>query len=432
MALHAQDFIPLEGKPPPPRRPNTAEADGPPAAVGRSDTRPVGSPEAQPAGFHRRFDFAAAVGCPAEWAGRDYSVLGHLGLQLHYEILDWVRYIRPTDGELCSRAAAIRRLRTVICEVYTAAEVQVIGSMATGTALPDSGLDLLVTRVPPSPQALGSIAAALLKKGVALVAVARQHPVFGAHLKGKLRDSHLPVRIVIAPADAKSAASLLPEWQSRYLALFRAATPLLLVVKQFLRQRQLHRRSTGGVDPFLTFLMVVSFLQQHPSNTTAKNEKPLTSLGHLLLDFMEVYGKYFNYQCLELSLADGGSYALRPSPTDVFLPRVVCQTPFGVVGQEAWRVLRARDAFAWASSVLAHAVATSPEAGAPPFTARPTLLSRILFTGAAALKQRAEVQAVGWKLMRSASPSPEELDCTLFGRATGAHGQEEEAQRNRS
>lgn len=41
-----------------------------------------------------------------------------------------------------------------------------------------------------------------------------------------------------------------------------------------------------------------SFLQQHPSNTTAKDEKPLTSLGQLLLDFLEVYGKYFNYQCL--------------------------------------------------------------------------------------------------------------------------------------
>lgn len=44
----------------------------------------------------------------------------------------------------------------------------------------------------------------------------------------------------------------------------------------------------------------------------------------------------------ELSLAEGGSYSLRPAVADVFLPRLLCETPFGPVGQNAWRVLRAR------------------------------------------------------------------------------------------
>eukprot|EP00667_Euglena_gracilis_P009825 EG_transcript_10001 len=436
MALQAQDFIPLEGAPPPAKRSRTTAGGAASTVAGRGGAAAQPSPplDAPPTGYHRSFDFSAAVGCPAEWVGRDYSGLGHPGVQLHYELLDWVRYIRPTDGELWARAVAVRRLRSVICEVYPAAEVQVIGSMATGTALPDSGIDLLVTRVPASPQALGSIATALLKKGVALVATARQHAVFGTHLKGKLRDGKLPVRLVVAP-DARAVAALLPDWQARYLALFRPAAPLLLVVKQFLRQRQLHRRSTGGVDSFLTFLMVISFLQQHPSNTTAKDEKPLTSLGQLLLDFLEVYGKYFNYQCLELSLAEGGSYSLRPAVADVFLPRLLCETPFGPVGQNAWRVLRARDAFAWASSVLAHTVdagTSEAEAEAPPFTTRPTLLSRILCTGAAALKQRAEVQALGRKAAKGALHGPAEVDGTLFGRVAVGGEPEKEAKRDRA
>eukprot|EP00669_Euglena_mutabilis_P005737 TRINITY_DN17300_c0_g1_i1.p1 TRINITY_DN17300_c0_g1~~TRINITY_DN17300_c0_g1_i1.p1 ORF type:complete len:325 (-),score=52.39 TRINITY_DN17300_c0_g1_i1:97-987(-) len=267
--------------------------------------------------------------------------------------------------------------------------------------------------VPATVQALGSVAAALLKRGVALMAVVKTHPVFGMHLAGKLRDSRLPLRIVPTP-DGKGAAGLQPDLERRYLALFPAAGPLTLLARQFLRQRQLLAPEPGGLDASLVLLMVISFLQNHPSNTTDKTEKAVTGLGALWLDFLEVYGRHFNYQCVDIVTAEGGRYELRPpAPGGVSLPRLTARSPVGVLGHDAWRTLRARDAFEWAAAVLTHA-GDPLDTSAPEFMKRPTLLSRVFRNSPKILKSRAHVQAIGERCLRIVGDWNTELDPAAF------------------
>ena len=125
--------------------------------------------------------------------------------------------------------------------------------------LPESGIDLLVTHLQPTTQVVGSLTAALLQQGVAFVSnVVEGHPVFGTHLVGKLRETRLPLRVVLCQ-DERERGVLRPDLLNRYLTLFRSAPALVLLVKAFLHQRSLKDEETGGFSSLLVFMMVIRF-----------------------------------------------------------------------------------------------------------------------------------------------------------------------------
>src|SRR3546814_361469 len=73
-------------------------------------------------------------------------------------------------------------------------------------------------------------------------------------------------------------------------------------------QRKLNETCLGGVGSFLLVLMIVSFLQMQRRLASSKIGAVTTNLGALLLDFLELYGKTFNYYTTAISVRDGGSY----------------------------------------------------------------------------------------------------------------------------
>lgn len=86
-----------------------------------------------------------------------------------------------------------------------------------------------------------------------------------------------------------------------------ALRSLIMVVKCFLKQRGMNEVFSGGVGSYSVVCLCVSFLQMHPKIRRGEIDA-CRNLGVLLMDFFEIYGCYFNYEEVGISIRNGGSY----------------------------------------------------------------------------------------------------------------------------
>jgi len=63
---------------------------------------------------------------------------------LHNEVLDYVKWIEPSEEDKSTRQLLVKKIKRVVKELYPEAVVMVFGSCATGLNLPNSDIDLLV------------------------------------------------------------------------------------------------------------------------------------------------------------------------------------------------------------------------------------------------------------------------------------------------
>jgi DNA polymerase sigma len=84
----------------------------------------------------------------------------------------------------------------------------------------------------------------------------------------------------------------------------------VLVLKQYLHERGLNESYTGGLASYSLVLLVASFLQKY--GRVFQQHVPLpaghqdANLGALLLGFLELYGKRFDFDEMGISIFDGG------------------------------------------------------------------------------------------------------------------------------
>ena len=87
----------------------------------------------------------------------------------------------------------------------------------------------------------------------------------------------------------------------------KALRSLVMVTKAFLSQRSMNEVYTGGLGSYSIVCLAVSFLQMHPKIRRGEID-PDKNLGVLVMEFFELYGKYFNYDEAGISLREGGMY----------------------------------------------------------------------------------------------------------------------------
>ena len=85
------------------------------------------------------------------------------------------------------------------------------------------------------------------------------------------------------------------------LVKYAELRPLLLVLKCFLKSRQLNETYHGGVASYLLTMLVVSHLQRQYRRYGNQD----VDLGKHLLDFFELYGTLFNYEDVGISIRSG-------------------------------------------------------------------------------------------------------------------------------
>lgn len=308
------------------------------------------------------------------WKGRNYSE-GIVGL--HEEINDFYKYISPRPEEEKMRLEVVDRIKGVIHDLWPSAEVQVFGSFSTGLYLPTSDIDLVVfgkwETLP-----LWTLEEALRKRNVAdensiKVLDKATVPII------KLTDSFTEVKVDIS-FNVKSgvkAARLIKEFKEKYPVL----PYLVLVLKQFLLQRDLNEVFTGGIGSYSLFLMAVSFLQLHYREDVCS---PNINIGVLLIEFFELYGRHFNYLQTGIRIKDGGCYVakdeVQKNMMDGYRPSMLYiedpLQPDNDVGRSSYGAMQVKQAFDYAYVVLSHAV--SPIAKYYPNNETESILGRII------------------------------------------------------
>ncbi|XP_068603324.1 terminal nucleotidyltransferase 4B [Brachionichthys hirsutus] len=316
--------------------------------------------------------YSAYAGTP--WKVRDYSD-GIVGL--HEEVSDFYEYISPRPEEEKMRLEVVGRIKEVIKDLWPSAEVQVFGSFSTGLYLPTSDIDLVVfgkwDTLP-----LWTLEEALRKRCVAdensiKVLDKATVPII------KLTDSHTEVKVDIS-FNMKSgiqAARLIKEFKEKYPVL----PYLVLVLKQFLLQRDLNEVFTGGIGSYSLFLMAVSFLQLHYRDDVCS---PNSNIGVLLIEFFELYGRNFNYLKTGIRIKDGGCYVakdeVQKNLLDGYRPSMLYiedpLQPDNDVGRSSYGAMQVKQAFDYAYVVLSHAV--SPIAKYYPSNETESILGRII------------------------------------------------------
>jgi len=220
---------------------------------------------------------------------------------LHQEIRDFVKYVSPTEKERQMREDVVKRIESVILELWPNARVEVFGSYKTGLYLPTSDVDIVVFgRWPHVP--LRTLEKAFVG---AEVAEAKDIQVIDKAAVPiiKVVDKRTEVRVDISFNMHNSVLAV--ELVKHYLEKFPNLRHLVFILKQFLNQRDLNEVYFGGVSSYSLVLMTISFLQLHP-RPDARSRR--ANLGVLLLEFFELYGLNFNYGSVCIRIKDGGAY----------------------------------------------------------------------------------------------------------------------------
>lgn len=176
----------------------------------------------------------------------------------------------------------------------------VFGSCATGLNLPKSDIDLLVYH----PEVkeitmINKLSNQLLRSGICKSIEALKHtkvPII------KLVDKKSGINLDISfnRTNGVYCVKLVKYLQKKYPEL----RPLILVLKAFLKSRQLNETYHGGVGSFLLTMLVTSYLQrQYKQGNTDKID-----LGRHLLEFFHLYGMVFNYDQVGISIRKEGFY----------------------------------------------------------------------------------------------------------------------------
>ncbi|XP_046470929.1 non-canonical poly(A) RNA polymerase protein Trf4-1 isoform X2 [Neodiprion pinetum] len=244
-------------------------------------------------------------GCP--WRQPDKHYLkGVLGL--HQEIEDFFTYMRPSMEEQKLRLRVVKRIEDVIHDLWPNSKVEVFGSFRTGLYLPTSDIDLVVIgmwKMLP----LRTLERALLDRNIAEPTSIKVLDKASVPIV-KLTDKETEIKMDISfnMDNGVKSAELINSYKHEFPVLDK----LVMVLKQFLLQRDLNEVFTGGISSYSLVLMTISFLQ-------------------VQRDMID--GHRPSLLCIEDPLAPGND-----------------------IGRSSYGALYVKEAFDWAYSVLSQAV----------------------------------------------------------------------------
>lgn len=273
---------------------------------------------------------------------------------LHEEIMDFVRFMSPTEDEMRRRDALIAEMRQLVGDLWDGATLETFGSHHTQMFLPKSDIDMVIFGVADGTGPLFELAQRLeeldMVSYLEVIDKARIPIVKLVH-----KDSGIHVDVSFNIAGGLATADLV----RHYMRLFPAFRPLTLLLKYFLAQRGLNETFAGGIGSFLLQMMVVSFLQHYRRSLASKHDDPkFNNLGQLLLGFFTLYGRDFNYSELGISVRNGGSYFYKEDRSwyDGGRPFLIAMEnpnePSLDIGKNSYEIRTVKRAFEYARQVL--------------------------------------------------------------------------------
>ncbi|KIP08737.1 hypothetical protein PHLGIDRAFT_68903 [Phlebiopsis gigantea 11061_1 CR5-6] len=252
----------------------------------------------------QRLDAASRL---APWAvDVEWDKCTNVAEMLHQEVEAFVKYISPTPVEDEVRSLIVASISRAVTGAVSDAKVFPFGSYETKLYLPLGDIDLVVEsdRMAYSNKThvLQKLAAAVKHAGitdkVTIIAKAKV-PI----IKFITRHGRFSVDMSINQMNGVKAGTMV----KGFLDHLPALRALVLITKSFLSQRSMNEVFTGGLGSYSIVCLAISFLQMHPKIRRGEID-PSKNLGVLVMEFFELYGFYFNYNEVGISVRDGGSY----------------------------------------------------------------------------------------------------------------------------
>ncbi|CAG8786888.1 13987_t:CDS:2, partial [Dentiscutata erythropus] len=216
--------------------------------------------------------------------------------RLHYEIIELVNYLLPTDIERLLRAFVIKRIDLAIKEKFQKAEVMVFGSVNTGLYLPTSDIDIACF-IHAEPNSAAFTIVKLFEPlnicvGKPTLVYSNKVPV----IKFQEYYTKFNVDICINQMSGYYSAVAIRRYMERWPSL----GTLVIAAKCFLTHHKLDCTASGGMSGYTLFCLMLNFLQLHPEIQTGRIIPEDENLGVLLIEFFELYGVDFNYKQLAI------------------------------------------------------------------------------------------------------------------------------------
>ncbi|XP_070187139.1 terminal nucleotidyltransferase 4B-like isoform X2 [Littorina saxatilis] len=360
--LKPQDFIPLDG---------TTAFDQKRQVLQNSSKNAENIQNQNSAQKRKRENKASTYGLNQErrYLGEDGGLTPWVGkipyepsiVGLHQEIREFYDYMSPRPEEARMRDEVVSRIENVIQELWPEARVKIFGSFKTGLYLPTSDIDLVVfgqwKNLP-----LRTLHNALVEKKIVELDQIKVLDKASVPIV-KLTDAETEVKVDISfsmdhnKSNGVESAELIQKFLDEYPTL----KYLVLVLKQFLLQRDMNEVFTGGISSYSLTLLAISFLQLHPRKDALE---PTSNMGVLLVEFFELYGRTFNYMRTGIRIKNGGGYI----PKDDIVkemdnghrPALMCiEDPLNAgndIGRSSYGAIYVKQAFEYAYLVLGQGV----------------------------------------------------------------------------
>ncbi|KAH8739248.1 TRF4/5 nucletotidyl transferase [Cryptosporidium ryanae] len=260
-------------------------------------------------------------------------------IHLNNEIVQLVRWLELTENENLLRARTLARIIVISHSLWPESKVQLFGSYYTGLSLPSGDIDVCILNVSGDPKRRLRELAKVLKDlklctGIELILTAKV-PII------KYVDSEACISVDVSLSQESSIDTT--KHIAECLEKFGHLRPLLLIIKLMLHQRGLDETYLGGLGSYSQFGLVLSFLQQHSSSYSLTLYRS-TTLGHLLFDFLELFGIIFNYNNTGIRLREKGEYFHKSDPSAaLFLESPL--PPFIDMGKGAFKYSEIKESF---------------------------------------------------------------------------------------
>ncbi|XP_030966510.1 uncharacterized protein LOC115987155 isoform X5 [Quercus lobata] len=258
---------------------------------------------------------------------------------------------------------AVKRVTRSLQVLWPRSQTHIFGSNSTGLSLPTSDVDLVVC-LPPVRNLEPIKEAGILEGRNGIKETCLQHAArYLANQEWVKNDSLKTVE--------NTAVKELTEQ-------FLAATPLALVLKQFLADRSLDQSYSGGLSSHCLVLLITRFLQHEHHLGRPINQ----NFGSLLMDFLYFFGNVFDPRQMRISVQGSGVYMKRErgcsiDPIHIDDPLY----PTNNVGRNCFRIHQCIKAFSEAYSVLENELMCIPDYGdtcsRPPYRLLPKIIPSI-------------------------------------------------------
>ena len=231
-------------------------------------------------------------------------------LKLHYEILDFYKFIQLTDTEIKLRNKTFNEIKDIIELNFPNYKCSLYGSFITGLSLPNSDIDILITRKDEEKEKIN-----LQKNLFEIYTILKQKNIFTdleminakvPIITGLYISTKIHVDISLFKKNGVDAAEII----NKIIAIYPEIRPLMLLIKYVIRQRNLNQIYTGGISSFIIFTLLYYYIAdsrkiiESEINNNGEKERLLT-LGHLLVGFFNFYAFEFRYEKFGISISNG-------------------------------------------------------------------------------------------------------------------------------